>query len=387
MKIRVPNYYKNFKCIASKCEDTCCAGWEIVIDDETCEFYKTVKGNFGDRLKKEIILDDDGENIFMLKGDSCSFLNKNKMCDIYSELGKDNLCNTCKQYPRFIEEYGSTREMGISLSCPEAARIILNDSDKVKFEIEENDEMVIAYNDISFEMFIQLLKSRKIFIEILQERSIDLNKRMALVLNFAQEIQKMVDENKISNISEIREKYSDSKFIKKFISKLKEHEENKINKYNNVYKILEVYKGMDHINDNWPKVLKHTISYFYETDISVEFYMDKHDRFNKYYIDKTYEYEHLMVYFIFRYLMKSVYDYDVIAKVKLAVFSYLVIKELNVVRWCDNEYKFTKNDQVDIMQMYSKDVEHSDENLEYLSEVFEINEIFNVKNFMIMLMN
>ena len=30
----VPDYYKKFSCIADKCPDTCCAGWEIVVDDE-----------------------------------------------------------------------------------------------------------------------------------------------------------------------------------------------------------------------------------------------------------------------------------------------------------------------------------------------------------------
>lgn len=40
MKIRVPSYFKDFKCIASECEDTCCAGWEIVIDQETYNCYQ-----------------------------------------------------------------------------------------------------------------------------------------------------------------------------------------------------------------------------------------------------------------------------------------------------------------------------------------------------------
>ena len=59
MKTRVPDYFKQFKCIASECEDTCCAGWEIVIDDETYDMYKSVEGPFGERLKSEIYLDGD----------------------------------------------------------------------------------------------------------------------------------------------------------------------------------------------------------------------------------------------------------------------------------------------------------------------------------------
>ena len=52
----VPHYYKDFKCTASKCTDTCCAGWEIIIDDETYKNYKKVCGEFGDRLKSSLTL-------------------------------------------------------------------------------------------------------------------------------------------------------------------------------------------------------------------------------------------------------------------------------------------------------------------------------------------
>ena len=148
MKIRVPKYFKDFKCIASECEDTCCAGWGIVIDDETYKKYQKVEGDFGDRLRSEIV-HDGGENIFVLKGNDCPFLNENKLCDIYNEVGEDALCYTCKQYPRYMEEFGGLREIGISLSCPEAARIILRNSKKATFELDENDEEVDA---ICFEM-------------------------------------------------------------------------------------------------------------------------------------------------------------------------------------------------------------------------------------------
>ena len=77
MKIRVPEYFKDFKCIASKCEDTCCAGWGIVIDDATYDRYKNVQGEFGDRLRSEIV-HEAGENIFVLKGNNCPFLNEEK---------------------------------------------------------------------------------------------------------------------------------------------------------------------------------------------------------------------------------------------------------------------------------------------------------------------
>ena len=42
MLYTIPDYYKEFKCTADKCEDTCCAGWQIVIDDKALNKYKKV---------------------------------------------------------------------------------------------------------------------------------------------------------------------------------------------------------------------------------------------------------------------------------------------------------------------------------------------------------
>ena len=85
--------------------------------------------------------------------------------------------------------------------------------------------------------------------------------------------------------------------------------------------------------------------------------------------------------------MKAVYDYDVSAKVKLAVVSMLMIKELDIVRWINNEKNFNVDDQVEIVKMYSKDIEHSEENVESLYESFETKEVFNLENLLIVVNN
>lgn len=387
MRTRLPDYFNKFKCIASECEDTCCAGWEIVIDDETHDYYKSVQGEFGGRLKKEIVQDDDGDNIFVLKGNRCAFLDKNDMCDIYKELGEENLCYTCKEYPRFTEEFGSIREVGLSLSCPEAARIILRESKITDFKLSEDDDMVPAYNDISYDIFTQLLTSRKFIMKIMQNRYIELNTRISIILSFVDEVQNKIDEDKIGEIEHVRKKYSDDNFIKSFISELEKLKNKHEIKYKNMREYFNVYKQIDHINEKFPIIIDETVKYFYEDNSDCQFYVEKHNEFNSYYVDKIYEFEHLMVYFIFRYFMKAVYDYDVSAKIKFAVVSMLMIKELDVVRWIHNERNFNVDDQVKIVKMYSKDIEHSEENVESLYESFETKEIFNLENLLIMVNN
>ena len=40
MLYTIPDYYHEFSCVAGKCEDTCCAGWQIVADEASLEKYK-----------------------------------------------------------------------------------------------------------------------------------------------------------------------------------------------------------------------------------------------------------------------------------------------------------------------------------------------------------
>ena len=385
MKIRVPEYFKEFKCIASECEDTCCAGWGIVIDDETYNKYQNVKGDFGDRLRSEIV-HDAGENIFVLKGNNCPFLNENKLCDIYNEVGEDALCYTCKQYPRYLEEFGSLREIGISLSCPEAARIILRDSKKAIFELSENYEEISGYNDINARLYIELMQCRKVVFDILQDRNIELNTRAAIVLSFIKEVQDKIDENEIGNIKAIRDKYIEKSFVNNFIDELAKYKGKEDTKYENMKEYFDVFKNLKHIHPNDPLGLDDAIRYFWQSEEDKEIYLAKHKSFNKYYEESMYKFEHILVYFIFRYFMKAVFDYDVSAKVKTAIVSYLMIKELCIVRFTE-EGDLTDADIVDIAHMYSKDIEHLEENIEALAEIFETNDVFTVEEILVTLMN
>ena len=54
MRYIKPDYYDKFQCVADKCPDTCCAGWQIMIDEESLERYGAVKGDFGKRLINSI---------------------------------------------------------------------------------------------------------------------------------------------------------------------------------------------------------------------------------------------------------------------------------------------------------------------------------------------
>ena len=77
-------------------------------------------------------------------------------------------------------------------------------------------------------------------------------------------------------------------------------------------------------------------------------------------------YEHLLVYFVFRYFPLAAYDGSIIDKARFAVFGMLVIRDLDAARFMRNGARFDLNDRIWNAKICSKEVEHSDYNIEYL---------------------
>lgn len=386
MKIKVPSYYKNFKCIADACEDTCCAGWEVVLDKEALKTYKKVKGSFGDRLRESIVVED-GDKIFKLKGNNCTFLNKNKLCDIFIELGEAGLCTVCKEFPRITEEFGELREIGLSLSCPEAARLILNNEAKIEFEINEVEEEAHSHNEIDGLLYFMLMKGRAAVINILQYRKLPLKERVALVLLLTEEIQKAINEDNILSMKEIIERYISRSFITEKTNGFEEYKKKEGYKYEIINQWFNAFLNLTHINEEDPLNLNEAMDTFYHGDTKGEVYLKAQESFEENYKEYEYKFEHILVYFIFRYFMKAVFDYEVEEKVKLAVVSTLVIKELCLSAFVNKGGEFNSRDLVNIAHIYSKDVEHLEENIRSLYQLFDNSDYFTTEKLLVVLLN
>lgn len=143
-----PKYCDSFICTADRCEDSCCrSGWEIPIDDHTYDFYK--KNGISD-IDDNICTGEEGDRIFRLRKDgSCPYLEDTGLCSLYKNTG-GRLCQICANYPRFYEEYDGFTESGISVSCPEAQRLILtsDSGDYVitKEETSEDELLTLLHN-------------------------------------------------------------------------------------------------------------------------------------------------------------------------------------------------------------------------------------------------
>ena len=148
MNVYAPAYYTRFKCTTGRCRHTCCAGWEIDIDDATLAKYNSIGGNFGERLRNSI--DYSGTPHFMLEeGDKCPFLNDEKLCDIIIRLGEDNICDICRDHPRFRNFWSGRIEIGLGLACESACRLILSDPEPLRItRIDGNDDEALNDEEI-----------------------------------------------------------------------------------------------------------------------------------------------------------------------------------------------------------------------------------------------
>ena len=80
MRYLKPHFYDKFVCTAGDCPDSCCAGWQIMIDETSLERYGNEKSEFGTRLRNSIDWD---EECFYQNNRRCAFLNEENLSAIF----------------------------------------------------------------------------------------------------------------------------------------------------------------------------------------------------------------------------------------------------------------------------------------------------------------
>lgn len=312
MKKYYPYYYNKFTCIADKCPDNCCKAWEIVIDEETYKNYLDIKGDIGNRIRKNIITDEDGDRCFKLSDGRCPFLNIRGLCDIHIELGENMTSKICRDHPRFIEEYDGFTEISLSLSCPEAARIIFseNPSDKLYPVPEYNgDDDVLELLISSRKELLSLKKDFFGCVSALFEKAVN-------------------DEEEINKYSFNRGYMPSSDGIRKYIKILRDECE-----------ILSPF---------WKNILNKTLGSTVNTDDLYSFVRNNENKM-----------KNILNYYIYRYYLKAVNDLDVYVRALFIAFS--AFSSALIALSADYPLE-------EAARLYSKEIEHSTENTDIILE-------------------
>ena len=416
--LRTPDFYDHFLCIGDSCKDCCCIGWELDIDDDTFEYYKSVPGPFGDRLRgcmsaarkvspdapgdDSLFGDDGGSTMYRLKIDGrCPFLNSKNLCDIVLNLGPQALCQICSEYPRYSFEFDGAVEKSLTISCEEAGRLMFLSDVPIGFvETEAGGWMpsdgpeADAYspeNDPDEEIFRTISLIRSASIRILENRRIDLADRIGHFLALCTEAQRALDLAASDpdllriRLPELVRLYTgsehpeitpeardaaaegsgpclDAEEILPFPEDSELLDAVRRGRFDYLKKRMDILSGMEILTDRWIQEISELDKVFisedsYESILSA--WLSSPDC-------RIPAYEHLLVYFVFRYFPLAAYDGSIIDKAGFAVFGMLVIRDLDAARFMRNGARFDLNDRIRNAKICSKEVEHSDYNIEYL---------------------
>ncbi len=221
--ITVPDYYPKFKCIGPDCEDTCCSGWwNVSIDHDTyLKYLQSTQPELAPLFKiavsKNKLPSADNKNnygMMQMKADGeCHFLQEDKLCAIHKFMGAQALSDTCRLYPRYLNQFGAQREHSLGISCPEAARLILLNPQPLKFTSIEPEPSIDEKPFISYRFPLQadgdpeqisvLDDFRAVIIAILQYRELSLGARVMLLGFLLEEVNKTISSEKFSSASEL----------------------------------------------------------------------------------------------------------------------------------------------------------------------------------------
>lgn len=334
MILRTPLYCKDFKCIADKCSDNCCIGWEIDIDKKTADYYLTLGGEFGDKLKR--CIDFGEQTCFKLENERCPFLNERNLCEIILNLGEDKLSEICTKHPRYYEWFDGVIEGGVGMCCEEGARLILAYGDTDEYtETEVPDE---DCDDYDSELYTLLINARKEISDTLKNTDIPLKTAVYSVLAYAEDLQSAIDNFEYA-LPEMTLSQSHSTTSA------------------DITAVFDILYELEPIDEKWkPFVLKIKDKLNEKACISKEY--EKYIR-------------NIGLYFIWRYFMKGVFDEEILSKVKLAVISMTVTGYIFTAENGDFEKC------VILAKNYSKEIEYSEENLNALYDLTYENEAFS----------
>ena len=362
-----PDYFNEFQCTADKCKDTCCAGWQIVIDEESLEKYKKIKGDYIWKVMANV---DWEEGCFRQDREKrCAFLNQNNLCDLYTNAGESSLCKTCREYPRHTEEFEDVREITLSVSCPEVARILMDRKTPVSFVTIEKpeEEETEDFGDFDPFLYSVIEDGRTAMIEILQDRSMSIKMRAVLVLGMAHDMQRRVNRRDLFDCNRVIEKYQKEKsreFVRNYLK-----EKDPIVEENLAKEVFSLLYELEVLREEWNGLLHKSQKELFASKEAFGTLKREYDLWKAANTDMEIHLEQIMVYFLYTYFPGSVYDGQLFAKAQMAVYCTWMISLLWMARWSMNGKTISLEEMTELLYRFSREIEHSDENLECLDEM------------------
>lgn len=392
-KLLIPKYMNYFKCTGSACEDTCCAGWTIPIDEKTYKKYKktndvefkSIFTNNVSRNRSNPTVDNYAK-IKLNDKSECPFLSQERLCNIQCKLGEEALSQTCSIYPRLYNMVDKTIEKSATLSCPEVVRLVLLNPELIEFDelYEEITDRYYIRSEINTENNNFLNKVDGYFweiriftIQLLQNRNYKIWERLIILGMFYQKVQEAIEGNNTKEIVSIIDSYMNminsnvfTEVLKSIpthttiqMEILKELVDIKFSKGISSKRylecIFETLEGLKYKNETIVEEVGENYKYIYE---------NYYEPFMK---DKEYIYENYLVNYVFANLFPTRPYKNMFENYIMLVIHYAWIK-MHLIG-ISGYYKenFNEENIVKLVQSLSKTIDHNNVFLKHILDTLE----------------
>lgn len=303
-----PKYYKDFRCLAGACPDSCCKEWEVDVDPASSAYYRALPGDLGDRLR-QVLRDTEDGTVMTIENGRCPMWRQDGLCRIQAELGHDSLCQVCRAFPRLRHEYGDFEELGLELSCPEAARLILTSTEQgfVTEAVTGGEELGYDRDAMSI-----LRRTRAEILAFLEDTDLPVPQTLTVMMLYGYEAQSELDGGEPAVLNPEKALADADRFAGA----------------GEMERIFAFFRGLEVLTDRWKKLLSAPGSCCWQE------------------IHRA-----LARYFVQRYWLQAVSDYDLIGRVKLTVIACLLVSAM-------------EGDPVELAQLFSKEIENDPDNVD-----------------------
>lgn len=220
-RVLMPTYMKSFACIGGECEDSCCAGWQVTLDKKSYKTYKNLKDSqlakslqkSMKRNKSDSATPANYASFHLDEHGRCPMLNQENLCSIQLNVGEDLLSPTCKTYPRVLNRVDGTNEMSAKLSCPEIARLVLLNKEKMEceeVEIPLNPSWTLfnTLDTVSPTFAEKYFWNIRVFtIDVLQNREWSVEDRLIFLGLFIRKLEQVLAQRRFDDIPELIQEY------------------------------------------------------------------------------------------------------------------------------------------------------------------------------------
>ncbi|MDA8228548.1 MAG: flagellin lysine-N-methylase [Desulfitobacterium hafniense] len=404
-RVLQPQYMKDFICIGGKCEDSCCIGWQVTIDQKTYKKYKKCKdqelaramnkyvgrnrSNVNEYNYARIRLDDDG---------SCPFLDEEKLCCIQKRIGEDYLSITCSTYPRTFNLVNGTLERSATLSCPEIARKVLLVKDPMEFDLIEETigDKLMLQKSIDEEYGTKIQKHfwelRSFVIELLQNRDFGLWERLIVLGIFVNKVDKLNDENSLADLSNLINSFKQMLGDGTFNDYLANLPTQSTIQMQLIKELLDerVWQGIN--TKRYLECIEEVIKGInYDDQLTIEEIGEHYKNiYEQYYVPFMLEREYLLENYLVNYIFKSLFPSspaNICEEYLIMVVHYSMIKMQLIGLAGYHKESFDEEHIIKLIQSFSKAVEHNTSFISYMIDLLRENNFDSLAHMAILIKN